>query len=108
MCLSRFFLHLDNFWTNSPVAVTPRSMVNDKIMQQMINVTYLLLSQQSSHPHWSIELILDDPQIPSVLDLRLDDLRDDFFPLGSALGARQTNGSLWIEDPITENLNREI
>ena len=84
------------------------SPVNVKIMQQMINVTYLLLSQQSSHPHWSIELILDDPQIPSVLDLRLDDLRDDFFPLGSALGARQTNGSLWIEDPITENLNREI
>jgi hypothetical protein len=34
-----------------------------------------------------VELILDDPEVSSVLDLGLHDLRDDLLPLRTPLGA---------------------
>lgn len=62
---------------------------------------YLFLRQQSRHSHGPVELILDDPEVSSVLDLRLDDLRDDLLPLAPTFGAPETDGAVRVENALT-------
>ena len=54
----------------------------------------MIRSEQTSHNHRPIELLVDDPEITAIFDLRLDDLRDDLLPLDSAGGTGLTEG--WV------------
>ena len=47
----------------------------------------LLRRQKSGDEHRPVELLDDDPEVPSVLDLGLHDLGDDLLTLGPPLGA---------------------
>jgi hypothetical protein len=51
------------------------------------DVGELLSCEQTGHHHRPVELLVYDPQIPPVLDLRLDDLCDDLFALAATARA---------------------
>jgi hypothetical protein len=51
------------------------------------DVGELLGGEQTGHHHRPVELLVYDPQVPPVLDLRLDDLCDDLFALAAAARA---------------------
>jgi hypothetical protein len=58
--------------------------------------------QESGDTHGSVELVLDDPEVAAVLDLRLDDLGDDLFALATTFGTRKTNRSGWVKHALSE------
>jgi hypothetical protein len=54
-----------------------------------------------------VELILDDPEVSSVLDLRLDDLRDDLLPLAPTFGAPETDGAVRVKNALTKKIGKK-
>ncbi len=58
------------------------------------DVGELFSCKEAGHHHRPIELLVYDPQISPVLDLRLDDLCDDLFALAAAsrAGVAQQRG----------------
>ncbi len=66
------------------------------------SINYLFPCQESGYAHGSVKLVLDDPEVAAVLDLRLDDLGDDLLAFASAFGTRKANGSVGIEYALSE------
>ena len=54
----------------------------------------LVGGEESCDEHRAVELLEDDAEVPSVLDLRLEDLTDDVPPLRAPLGALGADGSV--------------
>lgn len=63
--------------------------------------------QESGYTHGSVKLVLDYPEVAAVLDLGLDDLGDDLLAFASAFGTRKANGSVRIEDALSEMSKEE-
>ncbi len=59
----------------------------DELLHVEKNIGELLCGEQTGHHHGPVELLVYDPQISPVLDLRLDDLCDDLFALAAAARA---------------------
>ena len=62
----------------------------DELLHIEKDVGELLGGEEAGHQHGPVELLLDDPQVPPVLDLRLDDLCDDLLALAAPARARIT------------------
>jgi hypothetical protein len=66
----------------------------DELLHVEKDVGELLGGEQAGHHHRPVKLLVYDPQVPPVLDLRLDDLCDDLFALAAAsrAGVAQRRG----------------
>ena len=66
----------------------------DQLLDIQEDVGKLLSGEKPGHRHGSVELLQDDSEISTVLDLRLNDLGDDFLSLDPSCAASLAEGSL--------------
>ncbi len=59
----------------------------DELLHVEKHVGELLRRKEGGNKHGPVELLVDDPQVPAVLNLGVDDLCDDLFALDAAARA---------------------